>query len=175
MVSARWSSPNRYGTVKPRGPAVTRARGPHTTRPGDQMSDIGLHTAAITAAARDIPAGQPVTMLNLLRSRPQAEYADGSILPPVSGREAYVTRYIPAFDLVAEPWGASRPVWLGHVTSHLVAPDAAAWDDIALIEYPSSDVFRAITTSDAYARDAHPHREAALQDWLFLTALPMQL
>ncbi|MET0695127.1 MAG: hypothetical protein ABWY56_14430 [Propionibacteriaceae bacterium] len=139
------------------------------------MSVIDLHPAALTAAAEDIPAGQPVTMLNLLRYRPQAEYGNGSTLPPVSGREAYFTRYLPAFDLVAKPYGLSRPVWLGHVTSHLVAPDGAAWDDIALIEYPDFDIFRAIVTSDAYARNAHPHREAALQDWLFLSASPLQL
>lgn len=139
------------------------------------MNTIDLQPGALAAAAHNISAGQPVTMLNLLRYRPQAEYADGSTLPPVSGREAYLTRYIPAFDVVAEPYGSSRPVWLGHVAAHLVAPDGAAWDDMALIEYPSFGIFQAIVTSDAYARDAHPHREAALQDWLFLTALPMQL
>lgn len=139
------------------------------------MSDIDLRPESITAAAQDIPAEQPVIMLNLLRYRPQAEYANGSTLPSVSGREAYITRYLPAFDIAAKPYGTSRPVWLGHVTAHLVAPDGAAWDDIALIEYPSFDTFRAIVTSDAYARDAHPHREAALRDWLFLTALPIRL
>lgn len=139
------------------------------------MQDIELHTAALIAAAHDLPAGQPVMMLNLLRYRPQAEYADGSTLPPVSGREAYLTRYVPAFDVVAKPYGPSRPVWVGHVTSHLVAADGVAWDDIALIEYPDFDIFRAIVTSDAYAHDAHPHRTAALQDWLFLAALPLQL
>jgi hypothetical protein len=147
----------------------------HAWCSGEHMSDIDLRPAALTAAARDIPAGQPVTMLNLLRYRPQAEYAAGSTLPPVSGREAYFTRYIPAFGIVAKSYGMSRPVWLGQVTSHLVAPDGAAWDDIALIEYANFDIFRAIVTSDAYARDAHPHREAALQEWLFVTALPLQL
>jgi hypothetical protein len=139
------------------------------------MNDIELHTAQLVAAAQDIPVGQPVTMLNLLRYRPQAEYAHGTDLPPVSGREAYFTRYLPAFGIVAQPYGASSPVWLGHVTAHLVAPDGAAWDDIALIAYPTFEIFRSIVTSDAYAADAHPHREAALQDWLFLTAIPLQL
>lgn len=139
------------------------------------MNDLELHTATLITSAQAHPAGQPVTMLNLLRYRPQAAYAHGTHLPPVSGREAYLTRYLPAFDVVARPYGAARPVWLGQVAAHLVAPDGAAWDDLALIEYPSFEIFRAIVTSDAYAADAHPHREAALQDWLFLTALPLQL
>jgi hypothetical protein len=140
-----------------------------------RRNDIELHPAQLAAVARDVPAGRPVTMLNLLRYRPRAEYADGTDLPAVSGREAYFTRYLPAFAVVARPHGASSPVWLGHVTAHLVAPDGTAWDDVALIEYPTFEVFRSIVTSDAYAADARPHREAALQDWLFLSAVPLQL
>jgi hypothetical protein len=139
------------------------------------VNDLQLHDAQLAAAGQDVPAGQPVTMLNLLRYRPQAAYAQGSDLPAVSGREAYFTRYLPAFEVVARPHGAARPVWLGHVAAHLVGPDGAAWDDVALVEYPSFEVFRSIVTSDAYATDAAPHREAALQDWLFLAALPLQL
>jgi len=139
------------------------------------MNAIELDTAQLVAAARDVPPGEPVTMLNLLRYRPQAAYAQGTDLPAVSGREAYFTRYLPAFEVVAGPHGAARPVWLGHVAAHLVAPDGAAWDDVALVEDPSFEVFRSIVSSDAYATDVHPLREADRQDWLFLAALPLQL
>jgi len=57
-------------------------------------------------------------MVNLLRYRARAEYAEQTDLPPCSGREAYFSRYVPAFASVAEkvaPGEHFKPFYLGTV------------------------------------------------------------
>ena len=46
-----------------------------------------------------------------------------------------------------------------------VAPAGEQWDDVALVERPSFEVFRTLVESEAYRKEADPHRAAALADW----------
>ena len=119
---------------------------------------------AIAAAAEASASGQPIFMLNLLRYNKQAEYKDGSTLPPCSGREAYFSRYVPAFGALADRTGI-KPFWVGSVVAGIVAPADEQWDDVAIVEYPSFEAFRSLIESEDYRATADAHRSAALADW----------
>ena len=116
------------------------------------------------AAAATAAGDQPVFMLNMLRYNDRADYTDGDRFPPCSGREAYFQRYVPAFGKLAVGTGI-RPFWIGNVLAGVVAPAGEQWDDVAIVEYPSFDAFRTLVESDAYRKEADPHRAAALPDW----------
>src|SRR6185369_13256948 len=117
-----------------------------------------------------IPENTPVVMLNLLRYRKEAAY-HGSARPPGvrTGREAYYEGYIPTFRKLAAAIGGRaaemRPLYFGAAVAGLVVPGDERWDDVALISYPDVAAFRSIVESEAYAREALPHRLAALDDW----------
>ena len=129
--------------------------------PTTEMTPDALDTVAAAAAGAD---DQPIFMLNLLRYNNRADYPDGAGFPPCSGREAYFTRYVPAFGKLAEGTGI-KPFWIGNVLAGVVAPAGEQWDDVAIVEYPSFDAFRTLVESDAYEKKADPHRAAALADW----------
>lgn len=110
---------------------------------------------------RQFGASGPVTMLNLLRYRERADYADHPDEAPCSGREAY-RRY---GSLVIPYLQASggRVVFAGASGAALIGPESESWDDVLLVEYPSLQGFRQMLESDRYRSFAH-HRTAALQD-----------
>ena len=126
-----------------------------------EMTPDALDSAAAAAGGA---GDQPIFLLNLLRYNERADYADDAGFAPCSGREAYFTRYVPAFGKLAEGTGI-RPFWIGNVLAGIVAPAGEQWDDVAIVEYPSFDAFRTLVESDAYKAQADPHRAAALADW----------
>ena len=128
-----------------------------------------MHTHAITldnldAAERSFVPGRPVYMLNLLRYRPLAIYADRPDETPCTGREAFYERYRPAFRRLAGGAVITR-LFAGSVLGRLVGPEGARWDTVLLNEYADFGVFRGIVDSDAYRTHAQPHRLAALDDF----------
>ena len=123
-------------------------------------------------AAIDL-GGQPLFMVNLLRYNAQADYQGGGFAP-CSGREAYFTRYVPAFSEVAEGTGI-KPFWVGNALAGIVGPADEAWDDVAIVEYPSFDAFRTLVESEAYKVKADPHRRAALADWRLIATGKMDM
>ena len=138
------------------------------------MGIVELTPEALEAAARALEGIGPVMMVNLLRYRTQAEYVDGTALPPCSGKEAYFGRYVPAFAKVA-PGASFAPVLIGQVHATLVAAAGEIWDDIAIVEYPSFEALQSVVASPAYAVEAAPHRHAALADWRFVAATKTDL
>ena len=128
-----------------------------------------LTPAALEAARAELADAGPIQMVNLLRYHVQADYGAETRFAPCSGRNAYYQRYIPAFGAIP---GAekSKIIWIGNVQATLVAPAGERWDDVAIVEYESFEAMRAIVESAQYAREAEPHRRAALQDWRFLAA-----
>lgn len=134
-----------------------------------------LDMAALDDAARRL-GDEPILMVNLLRYHPQAAYAGAEVgdRAPCTGREAYFTRYVPAFVEAAKAFDVA-PTWLGTVRAQLVAPAGEGWDEVAIVRYPSIAAFRSIVHSAAYQDHAGPHRIAALADWRLLvtTALPL--
>jgi uncharacterized protein (DUF1330 family) len=91
--------------------------------------------------------GGPVTMLNLLRFKP-----DG-------GREAY-GRYAAAIGPSLEKVGGTV-VYFGDTTASLVAPPQdTAWDAVLLVRYPSRAAFSAMVADPDYQQITHLRTEA---------------
>lgn len=110
--------------------------------------------------AEEFPADQPVVMLNLLRFREQAEYADASE-PACSGLKAYARYSKLIGPLLAAAEG--KVLWAGHARGALIAPAGEEWDEVLLVQYPSKDAFLGMIKSPAYKAIVH-HRSAALAD-----------
>ncbi|MCD2189575.1 MULTISPECIES: DUF1330 domain-containing protein [Actinomycetospora] len=124
-------------------------------------------------ATGGVSPDRPVTMLNLVRFREQAEYGPASGYAPCSGRTAYLERYVPAFRAIAPAFGGTTPVYVGEAHELLVGPDDEHWDLVALIRYPDLPTLRAFLDDERYLREAAPHRIAALADWRFqVTSAP---
>jgi hypothetical protein len=124
-----------------------------------------INREGLDAAVATIPPGSPVFMVNLLRFRDQAAYGGRTDLAPCTGREAYFTRYLPAFNETAGPYGPTELVFGGNVAGSVVGPLDEAWDGIGLVRYPSIEVFQKLIADSAYLEKAEPHRVAALADW----------
>ena len=134
------------------------------------MNETKITPEAITRAAENIPAGQPVVMLNLLRYRQQAEYAKKQV-ESISGREVYHQRYVPAFGKLASAIPGIQVLFLGTVQAGIVIGPEEIWDEMALVEYPSLEAFRSVVESAVYHAEADPHRKAALEDWRLIAML----
>lgn len=142
------------------------------------MATVEMTAASLDEASRALAGKGPVQMINLVRYKPQAEYAADAGFPPCSGREAYLQRYVAAFAQVAArlaPSQAFAPVFLGHVAATIVAAPGEAWDDAAIVEYPSFQALRTVIDSPEYEAEAAPHRRAALADWRFIATLKDEL
>jgi hypothetical protein len=141
------------------------------------MSTLTIDLSDLDAIESRLPREKPIVMLNLLRFRSEATYSGHEFdhLERVSGREAYLTRYLPAFGTIATPLGDSHPLWLGTVLANVVGPSDLHWDDIALVQYENFALFRSVVESDLYHRDADPHRSASLEDWHLLALVELEL
>ncbi len=142
------------------------------------MNTTKLHEQSIAGAAAAVPENTPFVMLNLVRYKEQADYGDRRECGRCSGREAYYRRYVPAFARIAALLGkdkAFRPVFLGSVLACLVGAPDEWWDDVVLVEYDNFAAFRTVVESPEYAREAAPHREAALENWRFVAMLKQSL
>ena len=107
-----------------------------------------------------VPAETPVTMLNLLRFREVAQYADGS--DGISGRDAYLRRYARAsLEHVTRVGG--EVVWSGEAHASLIGPADEEWDLVLLVRYPSIGAFVSMVMDPEYQQVAE-HRTAALAD-----------
>jgi uncharacterized protein (DUF1330 family) len=109
------------------------------------------------------PGGSPV-MLNLLRYREVADYADTPALDPghaTSGREAYQTYSAGVLPLLEGVGGTIEMFGTCHGT--LIGPAGEEWDDIVLVRYPSTAAFVQMVSSPEYLA-IQGHRTAALVD-----------
>lgn len=92
--------------------------------------------------------GGPVTMINLLRFKP-----DGGL----ESYQKYGEGVLPILGRIG-----ARVVWQGTPDSVVIGDEAAdAWDLVVLVEYPSREVFLGMATSADYQAIAH-HRTEAL-------------
>jgi len=111
--------------------------------------------------AEQMPAGEPILMLNLLRFNDQAVYPAESGHPPCSGREAYAVYSRTAIKKVRSAGGDVEIMANARVA--LIAPEQEHWDEVLLVRYPSPEAFLAML-ADAEYRAATIHRTAALAD-----------
>ena len=104
------------------------------------------------------PEDGPFVMVNLLKFKPQAEYADGSDAH-LTGREAYARYGVEVTKLVEALGGAMH--YSGEVTGLMVGEVENLWDMVALVEYPSLAAFRDMAMGSEMAAIEH-HRKAGL-------------
>ncbi len=111
--------------------------------------------------AEQMPPGEPILMLNLLRFNAQAEYPADSHEAPCSGREAYARYSRTALAKVRAAGGDVQVAAKAQVA--LIAPADEAWDELLLVRYPSPEAFLQMLADPQY-RAATLHRTAALAD-----------
>lgn len=109
-------------------------------------------------AFKDADRPGPIHMLNLVRLRKKAEYADGH---EATGAEAY-QRYSDTSAPVLQKIGG-RIVWRGAFELMMVGPQDEAWDIAFIAEYPGVSVFVEMM-KDATYREAMVHRQAGVLD-----------
>lgn len=121
-----------------------------------EPSAIALFTRGITG---------PVTMLNLLRFRAEADYSahpDLAPATPIRGEEAF-DRYVAATLPHLEASGG-EVLLMGAGGAFFIGPPEERWDRAMLIRQASVGAFIAFARNEAYLREAIGHRTAALED-----------
>lgn len=107
----------------------------------------------------------PVNMVNLLKFRETAAYDDGRD-PELSGAAAY-GRYAREMKKLVEGSGG-RMVFAGKVLGFLLGEVDEAWDQVAIVEYPSAQALLAIASSPEF-QAIEIHRVAGLAGQLNIT------
>lgn len=106
------------------------------------------------------PKDTPVVMVNLLRFNKTADVPGEEI----SGMESYM-RYAEPMRKLVESHGG-RFIWSGSVDSHVVGRSDVDFEVVALVEYPSREVFAKITTTPEF-QEISVHRTNGLEgQWL---------
>jgi uncharacterized protein (DUF1330 family) len=114
------------------------------------------------------PEDGPFVMVNLLKFKPMAEYADGSDAD-LTGQEAYARYAAEVSKLITGLGDAIR--FAGAVTGLMIGEVEELWDMVALAEYPSLAAFQAMATSPAMHAIEH-HRTAGLAGQLNIRTKP---
>ncbi len=110
------------------------------------------------AAMREQGPPGPIYMVNLLKFKDQAVYADGRETD-LSGRQAYEL-YGKAVAEILKDFDGSV-VFAADVTMLSLGKVSELWDEIAIATYPNRAALVAMSMSDAW-REASVHREAGL-------------
>jgi hypothetical protein len=93
----------------------------------------------------------PVVMLNLMRFHARSLDGDGS------GWDAYLRYSAITVPMIRARGGTL--LWTGEAKAVALGPHLGNdWDFVALVYYPSVTAFLDMMTSDAYEREADPHR-----------------
>ena len=101
---------------------------------------------------------QPIYMLNLLKYKDRAEYADGR-KTELSGREAYQIYGVGVIERLAAVNGGI--IFSGTVSRLMLGEVEELWDDVAIAMYPSRAAMLEMISSPEY-QDIAVHREAGL-------------
>ena len=136
-----------------------------------------MTSAHPTAAQLESIAGdnldEPVAMVNLLKFKDKATYAEDApeAKEDLSGAEAYM-RYGIGVYKVLESIGA-KPLFNGPASRYVIG-DGEAWDAVAVVWYPSRKAFLEMTSSEDY-QAIHYHREAGLDHQQLIETTPGEL
>lgn len=133
------------------------------------MSSINPSRSRLESLVKQFAPDEPVVMLNLLRFRENAEYADEDNEAPCSGREAYARYSKLALNQLAKV--EARPEWMGEAMVPVIAPDDEDWDEVLLVRYPSAQAFLSMVSDPEYQAIVH-HRTAALADSRLIAMRP---
>ncbi len=100
----------------------------------------------------------PMCMVNLLKFKEKAEYADGSE-PELSGQDAYLRYGAGVQACLAAVGGKAR--FSGFVTDLMLGEVEELWDMVAIAEYPSRAAMLQMVQSPEY-QAITKHRDAGL-------------
>ena len=103
------------------------------------------------------PSG-PIFMVNLLKFKENAEYADGRATN-LSGREAYMIYARAVAELL--PKFGGRGVFIADVTFLALGQVENLWDEVAIATYPNRRAMVDMSMSDEW-REIAVHRDAGL-------------
>jgi uncharacterized protein (DUF1330 family) len=110
------------------------------------------------AAFRQNDRPGPIHMLNLVRLRARAAYADGR---EATGAEAYAAYGRESAPVLKRLGGVV--VWRGAFELTLIGPPWERWDRCFIAQYPSVAAFVEMIRDPVY-REAVKHRQAAVED-----------
>ena len=108
------------------------------------------------AQLKDLPRDHPVEMLNLVKLRDKAVYADGREATGAEAYAAYGRESKPIFHKVG---GAI--IWSGDPQFMVIGPEAESWDIAFIARYPSGQAFLDMVYDPDYQAIVH-HRQAAV-------------
>ena len=124
-------------------------------------------TKEVVARFRDHDRPGPIHMLNLVRLRDRAAYADGLIATGAEAYAAYGRDSGPVFIRLG-----GKVVWQGHFELMLIGPAEERWDHCFIAEYPSVAAFVEMIRDPVY-REAVKHRQAAVEDSRLIRMKPL--
>ena len=120
----------------------------------------------IAELAKKRPEGD-LYMLNLLKFKERAEYADGRETD-LAGEQAYLT-YGAEVQKIIEGFGGGL-VFGGRANVLLIGDGELEWDWVAIMRYPSFDHFTRMVESPEY-QAIHVHRDAGLDHQVLINCL----
>jgi uncharacterized protein (DUF1330 family) len=106
----------------------------------------------------------PVTMLNLLKFKGKAVYADGRE-SNLTGAEAYALYGLEMGKMIQADGG--RSVFAAATNTLVIGEGELEWDMVAIAEYASLESFQKIMSTPEYQEIAK-HREAGLEHQLLI-------
>jgi hypothetical protein len=109
----------------------------------------------------------PVWMVNLMKYKERAEYADGRETT-LSGREAD-DEYAPLGPLAAI---GAEVVFVADVEDQFLGAEPK-WNRIAVVRYPTRAAFLAMQQRDDF-KQAHHHKEAGMAETIVMGSLPLK-
>ena len=110
----------------------------------------------------------PVWMVNLMKYREVADYADGRE-SAISGRDAD-DAYSPLDSLAAV---GAAPVFFGDVDQQLLG-DATTWDRVAVVKYPTRKAFIDMQSLPSFQK-SHHHKDAGMESTIVMGSQPMEM
>jgi hypothetical protein len=110
----------------------------------------------------------PVWMVNLMKYREVADYADGRE-SAISGRDAD-DAYSPLDSLAAV---GAAPVFFGDVDQQLLG-DATTWDRIGVVKYPTRKAFIDMQSLPSFQK-SHHHKDAGMESTIVIGTQPMEM
>ncbi len=120
------------------------------------------------AAFMKLPDDGRIWMLNLVRFRKKAKYADGSEATGAEAYAAYAKASAPFFEGVG-----GKLVWSGAPQAVLIGPDDEKWDAAFVAEYPSAAAFGDMVKDPGYQAIVY-HRQAAVKTSRLIRIKPGQ-
>ena len=122
------------------------------------MSDNHIDPTKIAfAALKDLPLDHPVDMLNLVKLRDQANYADGRTATGAEAYAAYGKESGPIFVKVG-----GKIIWSGEPQHIVIGPESETWDVAFVARYPSGQAFLDMVYDPNYQAIVF-HRQAAVE------------